>query len=84
MPPCIIESKVANPNKKEITEPPKIIIGNAELPSQFQRGTWIITLLICSENANTKKYILIINWNGIWHDREADMTNLKLELTTTK
>lgn len=78
------QNKVAKPNNKEIIEPPKIIIGNIEPSPQFQNGTWNIALLICSENADTTRCILTIKWNGKWHDREADMSNLTLDLKIIK
>ena len=55
--------------------PPRLLIGNYMVPSEYAGGRWTVTFLLSSPKSKPEKFNIIIDWDGSWENRQMEMKN---------
>lgn len=53
--------------------PPQLIIGNYKVPDEYCGGKWEITICLYSPSLKPQKFKVIIEWDGLWENRQMEM-----------
>ena len=76
--------EILSPNSQAVTTaqatgpvaPPKIRIGEFDVPGEYASGVWTARFVIYSENAKPSRYDLSVRWNGRWEHRLSEMNKI--------
>ena len=67
-------NKIGTPQAGNTTQNPRIVLNGYQLlKDQSEKGLWEIEYYITMRSGNVSKFLLTIDWDGTWSDKEDDM-----------
>lgn len=75
-------NQLGTPQSGNAIQNPKIILNGYQLhKDKAEKGLWEIEYYITMKSGNVSKFLLIVDWDGVWSDNEEDMLDkVKIEL----